>query len=144
MRKPTRREFGWMLIGAALLIALMIVFAMAGCAVGRELESGSPMVGLQLGDPAVIQAASGIGGVVGGLFGGPAGAATGTALFGGLATLIWGSRQKAVGRIHGEERGWNDAQTTFAPPPGTIVVPAGGIATVPDRVAVADSVAKAS
>lgn len=36
MRKPTRREFGWMLIGAALFVALMIVFAMSGCGLKEQ------------------------------------------------------------------------------------------------------------
>lgn len=124
MRTPTRREFGWMLIGAALLIALMIVFAMAGCAVGRELESGSPMVGFQLGDPAVIQAASGIGGVVGGLFGGPAGAATGASLAGAVATAFWGIRR-------GERKGWDEAVESVKGKPAVAPTIAGGGGPVP-------------
>jgi hypothetical protein len=119
MTTSTKRRIRDGLIGAAILIVLLVLFVMlTGCAVGRELESGSPMVGVQLGDPAVIQAASGIGGVVGGLFGGPGGAAAGTALFGGIATLLWGSRQKSEGR----HVGWEEATGK----PGAAPVPVGG------------------
>lgn len=37
MRKPTRREFGWMLIGAAVLIGLFVLFAMlTGCGLKEQ------------------------------------------------------------------------------------------------------------
>lgn len=115
------------LCGAAVLIALLVLFAMlGGCAVGRELESGHPMVGLQLGDPAVVQAASSIGGVVGGIFGGPAGAATGASLAGAVATAFWGIRR-------GERKGWDEAVESVKGKPAvapTVVVDGGSASRV--------------
>lgn len=91
------------LIGAAVLIALFVLFAMlSGCTVGRELDTDSPVIGFRVGDEAIVQAASGIGSVVGGLFGGPAGAATGASLAGAVATAFWGIRR-------GERKGWDEA-----------------------------------
>lgn len=116
-------------LAAFLVFALLVTGALGGCAVGRSLDTNDPMFGIALGDPGVVEAASGIGGVVGGLLGGPVGAASGTALFGGIATLIWGSRQRAVGQKAGEDRGWNDAAATYSAPPVPVVasaVPAGG------------------
>lgn len=103
MTPATKLKLRYGLVGAAVLIGLLVLFAMlGGCAVGRELESGHPMVGLQLGDPAVVQAASSLGGIVGGIFGGPAGAATGASLAGAVATAFWGIRR-------GERKGWDEA-----------------------------------
>lgn len=91
------------LIGAAVLIAMFVLFAtLSGCTVGRELDTDSPVIGFRVGDEAIVQAASGIGSVVGGLFGGPAGAATGASLAGAVATAFWGIRR-------GERKGWDEA-----------------------------------
>jgi hypothetical protein len=93
------------LIGAAILIALLVLFAMLGCTVGRELDTDAPVIGFRVGDEALVKAASGFGGVVGGLFGGPAGAATGASLAGAVATAFWGIRR-------GERKGWDEAVET--------------------------------
>jgi len=116
------------LIGAALLIAGFVLFAMlTGCTVGRELDTDSPVIGFRVGDEAIVQAASGIGGVVGGLFGGPAGAATGASLAGAVATAFWGIRR-------GERKGWDEAVESVKGKPAvapTVPVGGGGSAAVP-------------
>lgn len=122
MTPATKLKLRYGLVGAAVLIGLLVLFAMlGGCAVGRELQSGDPMFGVRLGDESVVQAASGIGGVVGGLFGGPAGAATGASLAGAVATAFWGIRR-------GERKGWDEAvESVKGRPAVPPTVPAGGV-----------------
>jgi hypothetical protein len=116
-----KTKFRYGLVGAAVLIALLILFAMLGCTVGRELDTDAPVIGFRVGDEALVKAASGIGGVVGGLFGGPAGAATGASLAGAVATAFWGIRR-------GERKGWDEAVESVAGKPGVApTVPVGGV-----------------
>ena len=124
MTRATKIKIRYGLVGVALLIAFLILFAaLTSCAVGRSLDDDAPMVGLRLGDDAVVGAATSIGGMLGGIFGGPGGAALGASLAGAVATGIWGVRR-------GERKGWDEAAETIAGKPplgaGPSAPPAGG------------------
>lgn len=121
MTRATKTKLRYAIIGAAVLIGLFVMFQMFGCAVGRSLDDDAPMVGVRLGDDAVIGAATSIGGAIGGIFGGPGGAALGASLAGAVATGIWGVRR-------GERKGWDEAVETVAGKPAVAPsVPAGGV-----------------
>ena len=124
MTPATKLKVRYGLVGAALLIALLILLAaLSSCAVGRSLDDDAPMLGVRLGDDAVAGAASTIGGALGGIFGGPGGAALGASLAGAIATGIWGVRR-------GERKGWDEAVETVSGKPalgaGPSAPPAGG------------------
>lgn len=111
MTRSTKVKVRHALIGAAALIALFILFAaLSGCTVGRELDTDAPVIGFRVGDEAIVDAATGLGGVIGGIFGGPAGAATGASLAGAVAAAFWGVRR-------GERKGWDEAVETVTGKP---------------------------
>ena len=100
---------------AAVLLAAVLV--LGGCAVGRSLDDGLPMVGLRLGDDTVVGAAADAAGVIGGVIGGPAGAVLASTLVTAIGGAVWGSRQRVKGEHAGERRGWDEAVGTPAGAP---------------------------
>lgn len=122
MTRATKAKIRHALIGAAALIALFILFAaLSGCTVGRELDTDAPVIGFRVGDEAIVDAATGLGGALGGIFGGPAGAATGASLAGAVAAAFWGVRR-------GERKGWDEAVETVNGKPALGAGPAAPVA----------------
>lgn len=86
-------------VGLLAFAALVLLFALSGCAVGFTPDTNQPVVGVTLGGDAdaFSHAATGIGAAVGGLFGGPGGVALGTTIGGVVAaagTALLGLKHK--------------------------------------------------
>jgi hypothetical protein len=109
----------WQGMLARLLAVALAAVAMGGCAVGRSLDDGGPMLGVRVGEgtgqalaDGIGAAAQGIGSVVGGPWGaGIAAAGTGLA---GLVAALW---QRQTGRHVGyEERQREEPKPTDVAP----------------------------
>lgn len=97
------------------LVALIVV--MAGCAVGRNEQTGAVVIGFNAGK-LVETGNQAIAGAAGALFG-PAGVAVSGGALGllGIVGKLWASSAAAKAKHEGERAGWEEAQATFSPPP---------------------------
>lgn len=133
----TKRERHATIRLACLVTALV---CLQGCAIAQSPD-GSYVVGSRWSGDGV--SASGLGTAIGGvasLFMGPGGIAIGTLATGLLGAAGYGVH--AAGKSRGEEKGWNDAQTTYSDPPtpaATVVVARRPLAPAPDLPADADA-----
>ena len=114
------------------LLVLGFLFVLSGCAVGRELDTGAPMLGIRP-DNSIVAAAGGIGGAIGGLIGGPAGAVAGSSILTGIAGLLFGAKR-------GSDKGWDQATEHYVGKPALAPArpdPVGVVPGPPPVVAVA-------
>lgn len=110
--------------------ALLTGCLIASCAAARDPTTGEIVVGVGLarlpetGNQLLatgIAAASGIPGV-------------GSIVLGGLGVLGTAFGAKKIAEKRAEDRGWEEAQRTYSPPPGSVVVHSATIPTQPAPV----------
>lgn len=114
-----QRRIAWLLVRSS--AALSIGCLLSACAFGRNEVTGEIVGGVSLGVMADtanqalgagLAAATGIPGI-------------GSIAVGALGILGTAFGAKKMAEKRAEDRGWEEAQRTYSPPPGTVVVPAG-------------------
>lgn len=108
----------WVYTGIAVTAAAWAIVATTGC-VAAPLEGGGAIVGIGIdGTPGT---ASGTAGAIGGVLN--ALGVPGASAIGGLAVTALGALGYKFGSHRGERRGWDEAATTYAPPPSRPMPP---------------------
>lgn len=114
-----KKIVSWVIWSCWVAVLVIVLFTLLGCAVGRG-QSGEIVLGFEAGrlTETVEQIA---GSLATSAFGGYGGIAAGLA---GLAVTVFGAKRHADARASiaakaAEDKGWNDAQSLFAPPPAT-------------------------
>ena len=107
----------------AIATASLCALLLAGCAAARDPTTGDVVIGWSLAKlpetsnqllATGLAAATGIPGV-------------GSLALGALGVLGTAFGAKKVAEKRAEDRGWREAQATYSPPPGTILVPSAGL-----------------